>query len=613
MRNERRRILMVLVMTAVGAAGAVALVGGHGSRDHGSRLAPPSHLGHWVQERAATRIRWLRSSKARAERARSRRAYAGLDRPQIASVVRKEFPATVNSVKSMVQPRDVRRYTSDYTAIVDSGPGAKAAGGTALAVSSVPLRTGHRRPVDLSLHSRPGGLGPANALADFTLPSNLRDAIQLPARVPLMVASGHAAGVAATRIGSSSALYANVDTDTDVLASASPRGLELFRLVRSPRAPSREDLRLQLPRGASLRQVRGSGVEVVRDGQPVVSIDPPRAVDAQGRRVPVSMDVRGNSLRITLGRGTGDWAYPILVDPAIDGYAWADFPGWYGYNTGNYSLYGDCMFGRECFGPGLNQYQGLNVYAWQNQFYTGSSNAGFGYRTPSNPGVFIARATLGWVAFWNGESTPTPYMYAELWDTGYNARNAAQALYQSYWFGTFDLVRIGQSSGVREVHVGLQENAGVDRKALADHHAYVGTTTIYLDDTGIPGFGNIGRPPWVDQRPAPIPLTVSDAGLGIASITVSAPGGSTWQTPVGCAGGNRNPCPGTWSSPANGSPTYDPSGLPQGQNDLTVTATDAAGHVSDPATTHVPVDHTDPTLDLSGSLATLSQSQSGGN
>jgi hypothetical protein len=611
MRNARR-ILIVFVLTAVCVAGVVALVGGGGSRGD-IRHQAQAHLDKLVQKRVAARARWLRSPKAREQRTRSRRAYVGLQREQIASVVRSKFPGTVKSVETMVQPRDVERYTSDYTAIVDKGPGAKAAGGTALAVSSVPLRTRHHKPVDLSLRRRPGGLGPASSLADFTLPYNLGDGITLADGIRLTVDSSLAAGVSPSRIGSSSALYPNVAKDTDMMASASPRGVELFRVVRSPRSPSTERLRLHVPDGTSLRQIRGAGVELDRAGKTVVSIAPPRAVDAQGRTVPVRMTLKGHTLRVTLSAGDRDWAYPILVDPAIDSYAWADFPGWYGYNTGNYSLFGDCMYGRECFGPGLNQYQGLNVYAWQNQIYTGSSNAGFGYRAPASPGVFIARATLGWVAFWNGESTPTPYMYAELWDTNYNARNDAQALYQSYWFGTFDLVRINQSPGVREVHVGLQENAGVNRRALGDHHAYVGTATIYLDDTGIPGFGNIGRPPWVDQRPAPIPLTVSDAGLGIASITVSVPGGSTWQTPVGCAGGNRNPCPGTWSSPANGSPSYDPSGLPQGQNDLTVTATDAAGHVSDPVTTHVRVDHTDPTLDLTGPLATVSQSQSGGN
>jgi hypothetical protein len=360
--------------------------------------------------------------------------------------------------------------------------------------------------------------------------------------------------------------------------------------------------------------VRGAGIELIRDGRTVSTIAAPRAVDAQGEAVPTSMELDGDSLRITLSRGDRDWAYPILVDPAIDSYAWADFPGWSGFNTGNYSLSGDCMFGHSCFGPAPGQYQGLNVYAWQGQWYPSGATAGFRYRAPSNYGVAIVRATLGWVGFWNGESTGTPYMLGRLVDDA-NGQNAHQEIYGSSWFGTFDFSRIGDSPYVKEVDVGLGNLPGYDRYAQADHHAYVGTATIYLDDTDVPGFGNISRPPWVDQKPAPIPLAVTDTGLGIASLTVSvANGGPSWTTPVGCAGGTRSPCPNTWSSPANGSPNYDPSVLPQGTNNLTVTATDAAGHVSpNPGHSPVRVDHTDPTLDLSGSLTTLSQSQSGGN
>jgi hypothetical protein len=607
---------LVVALSALMVFGALVLAslgyrpissGGHGQTLQESR----SHMDKVVRRRAEARKRRLASVPARYERARSRRAYIGLDRDAVAAVVRRKFPATVESVKSMVQPRDVKRYLSDYTAIVDAGPGAKAAGGTALAVSSVPLRTGsagHRKAVDLSLRNRGRALEPANPLAGFSLPSNLSDGVGLPSQVRLSIASGEPSSIAPSRLGSSTALYPEVDTDTDVLASATPRGVELFRLIRSPRSPATQVLRLQLPQGSSLTETRDGGAQVLRDGKPVLAIGAAKAVDAQGAGVPVTMHVVGDSLRITIARGEDDWAYPILVDPAIEGYAGYDFPGWAGFNTGNYSLSGDCMFGRSCFGTGLN------IYAWQSQFYAAGSSAGFTYQAPNIPSVFIADAVLGQVGYYTNDSITPPYMWMGLWDTNSNGENTTHALLNSFWFGTFDLPRAGDSPGVKQLKVELSNIAGgYTHTARGDHHAYVGTATIYLDDTDVPGFGNISRPPWVDQQAKPFSVSVTDTGLGIASLSLSRPGGSSWQTSVGCAGGNRSPCPTTWSSPANGNVNYDPAALPQGFNNLSLTATDAAGHVSPtPATAQIRVDHTAPSLELSGTLAEAAESEGGG-
>jgi hypothetical protein len=529
----------------------------------------------------------------------------------VAAVMRARYRSVIDRERAMVRPRDVERYTSDYSAIVKSRPGARLPRGSALAVSSVPLRTaaagGRKVPVDLSLRAVGRGLRPASPLVGFSLPGDLRDGVGLPGGVSLSVASGNPGGVAPSRVGSGTALYPGVDTDTDLLASSTPRGVELFRLMRSPRSPADQRLRLRLPKGDVLEPAPHGGAAVVRGGKPVLSIAAPTASDAQGQSVPVAMRVAGETLRLTVSRGTGDWAYPILVDPAIDGYASADFPGWVQFNNGNYSTSGDCMFGRECFGPSPNNYTGINIYAWQRQYYAAGAYAGFGYRAPADRSTYVARATLGWVGYYNGEPSRwiSPYMYAGLWDWTYG-QNAWQAVYYSWWAGTIDLVRLGDSPMVKEVNVQLNNTSA--HTAGADHHAYVGAATVYLDDPDSPGFGYISRPPWVDQQPKPIPLTVSDAGLGISSLTVTQPGGPSWQTSVGCAGGNRNPCPRTWTSPDNGSPTYDPSALPQGINYLTVTATDAAGHVSpNAATAQVRVDHTDPTLSLSGALTNAAQ------
>jgi hypothetical protein len=527
--------------------------------------------------------------------------------------MRKEYPTTLELVESMVQPGDVKRYTSDYTAIVDSGPGAKAAGGSALAVSTVPLRTvsasGERKPLDLSLRDQGGGLEPANPLVGFKLPGDLGSGIALPGGVRVSIASGDPKGVGPSRLGSSTALYPEVAADTDLLASARPGGVELFRLLRSPRSPEREVLRVDLPKGTALEATRDGGAQVVRGTKPVLSIARPTASDAQGASVPVRMQVAGDRLSVTVARGRGNWAYPILVDPAIDSYWWtnyaSDFNGWLSYNNGNYSLNSDCMFGRTCFG------HGLNIYAWAGQWYAANTVGGFQYRAPADRSSFIARATLGSVTYATGEGPSSPYFLAELWDSNpSHGINDFRPVYEFMFNGTIDLTRIGDSPTVKELNVELTNTW--DHVLRGDRHAYIGAATIYLDDTESPTFANISRPPWVDTEPATIPLAVAEGGLGIGTITVSKAGGPSWQTALGCNGGNRSPCPRTWESPANGTVNYDPSVLPQGVNNLSVSATDAGGKVSQAGTTQVRVDHTAPTLKLSGSLVDAGQPGGGG-
>jgi hypothetical protein len=619
-RTRATFVGIVIAALVLGGVGLVLLEQGerHLASD---REASRSEVDKHVQRRVEATKRRLASPRAKQERARSRTAYTDLGRSEVAELVRHKYPSTLHRLESGVRPRDVKHYTSDYTAIVNSGPGARAAGGSALAISSFPLRnvsaSGKREPTDLTLRASDGGLEAVNPLADFKLPADLAEGIQLPGDIPLAVASGHPSGVAPSQVGPSTALYPEVDTDTDLLASSTPRGIELFRLMRSPSSPDAESLRLGLPQGASLGATEAGGAQVVRDGRTLLAIAPPTAVDAQHRGVPVTMQVVDDTLRVSVARGDRDWAYPILVDPAIDSYSHSDFHGWYGFNyaypgaspqSGNYSLSGDCMFGRSCMG------QGLNIYAWQGQWYYGGAYAGFGYRAPSDrPSAFIARASLGLVGYYSAEGTPSsPYMYMGLWDSA-NGQNNWQAFYMSWGYGNVDLNRLGDSPSVDEVDVQL--NNIFDHAAVGEHHAYVGAVTIYLDDNdgNYPAFGVPKRPPWVDQQPATIPLTVNDPGLGIAGLTVSKSGGPSWQTSVGCAGGNRSPCPVSWSSPANGEINYDPSALPQGVNNLTVTATDAAGHVSpNPATAQVRVDHTAPSLELSGPLVEAAQSEGGG-
>ncbi len=432
-----------------------------------------------MDRRAEAQRRRLASPKAKRERARSRTAYVDLGRRQVGRLVHDKYPSTLRLVDSAVQPRDVKRYTSDYTAIVDSGPGARAAGGSALAISSFPLRnvsaSGKREPTDLTLRARGGGFEAVNPLADFTLPADLAEGIGLPGNIPLTVASGHPSGVAPSQLGSSTALYPGVDTDTDLLASSTPRGIELSRLLRSPRSPSTESLHLGLPQGASLEPTRAGGAQVVRDGRTLLAIAPPTAADAQHTGVPVTMQVVGDTLRLSVARGDRAWAYPISRRPGDRQLLVFGLSRLVRVQLRQLLDLRRPPPGHSCMG------QGINIYAWQGQWYSGGAYAGFGYQAPADrPSAFIARASLGLVGYYSSEGTPSsPYMYMGLWDSTYG-QNAWQALYMAWGYGNIDLDRQGDSPSVDEVDV--QFNNVFDHAAAGEHHAYVGAATIYLDD-----------------------------------------------------------------------------------------------------------------------------------
>src|SRR5262249_39350869 len=58
-----------------------------------------------------------------------------------------------------------------------------------------------------------------------------------------------------------------------------------------------------------------------RDGDPVLAVGAPTAIDAKGDDVPVEMTVEGRTLRITVSP-EADTAYPVLVDPLFQVYDW---------------------------------------------------------------------------------------------------------------------------------------------------------------------------------------------------------------------------------------------------------------------------------------------------
>ena len=61
----------------------------------------------------------------------------------------------------------------------------------------------------------------------------------------------------------------------------------------------------------------GGGAEVVRNGQVLAKVRPPRAIDAAGRSVPVALKVAAKALVLRVADREADLEYPILVDPEL--------------------------------------------------------------------------------------------------------------------------------------------------------------------------------------------------------------------------------------------------------------------------------------------------------
>ncbi|WP_093116307.1 hypothetical protein [Thermoleophilum album] len=112
-------------------------------------------------------------------------------------------------------------------------------------------------------------------------------------------------------------VYANTQPGADQVVRANPLGLETFVQIRGPESPEDYSYTVDL-RGEGQRLVlldSGAVAIVDPDGNPVAVATPPQAYDANGNPVPVTASVNGNTLTLHVPHTTGDWAYPIVVDP----------------------------------------------------------------------------------------------------------------------------------------------------------------------------------------------------------------------------------------------------------------------------------------------------------
>jgi hypothetical protein len=546
-----------------------------------------------------------------------------MDRGEAADLMQGVFSSWLKAPPGIFGDLQVQKFLSDTAAVISAaeaaeltGEGSAAIPGTSsmLLESTVPLRTentsGEMETIDLGLEQTGSGFRPANPLTEMTIPSQLGDGIELPATGVRIDIEGAPENRSPSRIGDSVAFYPNVAEDTDLAVSPTPSGVETFTQLRTADASLRQTFNLELPPGAELVATEEGGAQARVDGQPLVDVSPPTATDANGRPVAVTLEVQGNSLVVTAAPDAFS-AYPIVVDPTItDGYNWYydGHPGWTSYRTpqnvyGNFFKAPDSGCSTYCF---LRTAAAPGGYAQNSQAYWQYSVPRFyqdyeqtGYR----PTSWIQAYNINQITFTGGgEYQASPGAIFAVSDSNGAWRSAN--IYPPNMSGSYGVNLSGDHTG-KLASFGLFTTSPIG--IFTERYLLTGEAQIVLGDDDAPYFGAISGPSeWVNTQPKPFNVTVSDSGLGVHWLEVkTSSGGKLGATAINnnCIGTAKSVCPRTWKGAQEGNLVYyNPTSLPQGTNNLKLEAFDGVSNKS-AITFQVKVDHTAPTLALSGSMS----------
>ncbi len=182
---------------------------------------------------------------------------------------------------------------------------------------------GNWAPIDLSLSEVGGGFQVANPAVGVSIPKPLQDGVSLAnsgVSLTPVDASGAAAGGSEGRVDGSVVFYGGVGVGSDVDEIVKPEtdGFSEDAILRSQASPEKLMYRVGLPEGASLTQKGSGAVEVMDAGQPIATILAPRASDAEGTSVPVSVSVSsGDVVVLSVDHPAGQYKMPIAVDPTV--------------------------------------------------------------------------------------------------------------------------------------------------------------------------------------------------------------------------------------------------------------------------------------------------------
>ncbi len=241
------------------------------------------------------------------------------------------------------------------------------------------------------------------------------------------------------------------------------------------------------------------------------------------------------------------------------------------------------------------------------------------FKDASPPTSYIKRfklSDLTWTAY---SPSPSPYLFAGIWDTAKpgwveyysHTGQVGHGTNEPAFIYDFQNKGINTNTKIAAVSINATENT-----AESNARVYAGYAQIELGDN-LPPQAPVptSQTQWVNEVAPPLEFSTGDSGLGVFAVSASTEevDGSgqplaTWKTSNGCIGVGDSACPLSWSSSGAKQPlTYDPKVLPTGINYLKLVAEDPIGNKSAGSWEEVRVDHIAPALALTGSITEQDQ------
>lgn len=587
--------------------------GGSGAGGFGSALVVPGvqSLDEDQQLGAAEEAR-LSSPTVVAARERSRTEFEHLGAAQARALDRRAVPVLVDDPAGgppqLPAGQRLVRYTSDDSAQVDL-PGGKHGMIASLQPIASEVSPGHLAQLDLGLAGVGDAFEPKTPVARVRIPKRLKDGVALSASgvslTPVDAQGRALAGAEGTQDGAS-VLYANTQSATDTLAKPTAGGFELDSLLRGVESPQTLYFRVGLPAGAKLALAGHDSrtVQVVDHGTVIAVISVPGARDAEGVPVPVTVSVSGHILRVPVEHGSGDYGYPIVLDPTVEENVGGKGEILYGKTWGFYNE--DDPAGFRGLGDGSGVRDEIQAAATAEGASVGSF-AFFYYRTQGESKIYSLTSTTSYEQ--SGEASDTTPRLVENMLGIFNPHTAEPEAEQS-WIGPYQEVTstvcsaggcaaggvTGENDGSEVV---FKQSTREDRQRswgsgpetwLGDsilHSAKVGIVqeagpSVAWDTTDeeIDGKGNAMIPGrWVTTLGSSLALDAFDPGVGILRESWGSPNARGWGKEA------RSPdadgavqLPECEEAKCGGSPRpIDPWGLPNGEDAVEATVEDGVG------------------------------------
>lgn len=584
-----------------------------------------------------------------------------LDRAQALTLLDSVFGAEVEEPGGLFDNLEVDQFLSDHAAVVtnpepsesatvlgEDGPPPESAQAfePILLESTLPLRTenseGEKVPVDLSLEHSEGELQPTAPLVETEIPAKLEDGISLANSDITLELLGAAGERAPSNVEGNAAFYPNVQADTDLMVAPIPTGVETWTQLRTAESPSTQTFHLGLPPEAVLEESATGGVEAKLNGRVLLNVPPATAVDAAGNEVPVEMSVRGHDIELAASVD-GEAQYPVLIDPTWQFESWnwiwgtSNFASWYSYHTdpsylpltyGYPAVENHALDMTSGFAGSANVLSRAEWTFYVPRFYSDMEK--YGHR----PESFIDNGQLEAAMFLlQGNNAYNPVEDAGIIDEEKGewvsvATHRGTEGEVSGWSGKYWFPNPAPDTHARIFTFQL---ATLEYEAQAKYRtALAGEAIVGFGDHNAPEITELIPPTgWMNAtEPSKLSYAAADPGLGLYEVQLAKPiiwGSETKITKtnfgIGCTGIPTNPCPAQIKSSESGRPSIaiEPKYIPEGPQTITFKAMDPLGtegippnpgntcceepypHASQ-ATTTIKIDHSAPTLSLSGSL-----------